>query len=72
MNNNNNIADADRTTHLKVIAVSLAASIVVIAVAIAAHTVQSSDVSARLQARGPVIKAGAAMMTTTNDATVIR
>jgi hypothetical protein len=68
---NETIPGADRATHLKIVTMSLAASIIVVAVALAAHTT-SNEASARLQARGPVIKAGAPIITTTNDTTAIR
>ncbi|HVG52092.1 MAG TPA: hypothetical protein VM867_10695 [Xanthobacteraceae bacterium] len=67
---NTNIAGADRATHLKVVGVSLAASIVVLAVTIALRTVPAD---AGLQtAHGPVIKATKTIVTTTNDTNVIR
>jgi hypothetical protein len=70
---NATIASADRATHLKIVAVSLAASIIVIAVTIAARTWPSDETSMHAQAaHGPVIKAGTPIVTTTNDATVIR
>jgi hypothetical protein len=70
--NNATISGADRATHLKVVSVSLAASIVVIAVALTAR-MPSDDTAYRVQtAHGPVIKAGKPIVTTTNDVTAIR
>jgi hypothetical protein len=70
--NNATVPGADRATHLKIVAVSLAASIVVLAVSIAARTLPSDDGSQRVQTvHGPVIKAGKPIITTNNDATAI-
>lgn len=67
---NATIAGADRATHLKVVAVSLAASIVVVAVAVAAHTWPST--AGTQVVHGPVVKATKTIVTTTNDTQVIR
>lgn len=68
--NNATMPRADRATHLKVVAVSLAASIAVLAVTVALRTVPSDTVQA---AHGPVIKATKSVVTTSNDlATTIR
>jgi hypothetical protein len=72
--NNATISDADGATHLKVVAVSLMASIIVLAVTLAAR-MPSDDISVRTQAQiahGPVIKAGKPIVSTTNDTTAIR
>ena len=67
---NANIAGADRATHLKVVGVSLAASILVLGVSISLRTVPA-DVGLQT-AHGPVIKATKTIVTTTNDTSVIR
>ena len=60
---NANITGADRATYLKVVGVSLAASILVLAVSIALRTVPSDAGSQT--AHGPVIKASKTIVTTT-------
>lgn len=59
--NNSSLRSADGATHLKIIAVALVAGIMVIGVGIAARTnldLSTADGSARLEAKGPIIKAG--------------
>ncbi|HYS48876.1 MAG TPA: hypothetical protein VEM36_08900 [Xanthobacteraceae bacterium] len=48
---------ADRRTHVKIVVVALVGAILVVATGIAAHVSSSGEV-ARLQADGPVLKAG--------------
>jgi len=67
--NNATIPHADRATHLKIVAVALAASIVVLAVAVAGRTMSSETVHT---AHGPVIKATKTVITTSNDVTTVR
>ena len=55
--NNSSLFGADRLTHLKIVAVSLVAGIVVVAVGIAARPTVP-DMSTRLEARAPVLKPG--------------
>lgn len=54
---NHSLVTADRTTHLKIVAVSLVAAIAVVLVGITAR-VTDTGASANLQAHGPVLKAG--------------
>jgi hypothetical protein len=54
--NNYTIATADRLTHLKIVVVSLIAGIIVVGVGIAARP-ELPDMSTRLEARAPVLKA---------------
>jgi hypothetical protein len=68
--NNSSLYAADRVTHLKIVALALVASIVVLVVGIAAHTT-SFDTS-RIQASGPAIKASKPIAITHGDTTVIR
>jgi len=56
--NNFTIFTANRTTHVKIVVVSLFASIVVLMVGIAAHHSRTTDSTARIQTAGPVVKAG--------------
>ena len=67
--NNSSLYTADRTTHLKIVALSLVASIAVLIVMIAART--SFD-TGRIEASGPAIKAGKPIAITHGDITVIR
>jgi hypothetical protein len=68
--NNSSLYTADRTTHLKIVALSLLASIVVLVVGITAHT--TSFDTARIQAAGPAVKAGKPVAITHDDTTAIR
>ena len=59
--NNSSLRSADGATHVKIVAVALIAGMMVIGVGIAARTnrdLSTADGSARLEAKGPVIKAG--------------
>jgi hypothetical protein len=67
--NNATIPHADRATHLKIVAVALVASIVVVAVTVAARTMSPETLRT---AHGPVIKATKTVVTTSNDVTTIR
>jgi hypothetical protein len=66
---NTSLATADRLTHLKIVVVSLVASILVVALAIAARP-PSAD--SNLQASGPVIKANKLMTVTGHEHSSIR
>jgi hypothetical protein len=68
--NNSSLYTADRTTHLKIVALSLLASIVVLVVGITAHT--TSFDTTRIQASGPAVKAGKPVAITHGDTTAIR
>jgi hypothetical protein len=71
--NNSTIFTADRTTHLKIVVVSLVASIAVLIVGIAAHTTTSSETAARqVQTAGPAVKAGKPLAITKSDSSAIR
>ena len=69
--NNSTILTADRTTHLKIVVVSLLASILVAGVGIAARTTVS-DTTARIQTAGPAVKAGKPMTVTNNSNLQVR
>jgi Na+-transporting NADH:ubiquinone oxidoreductase subunit NqrC len=66
---NTSLATADRITHLKIVVVSLVASIIVITVAIAARPM---SVDTRQQASGPVIKANKLIAVTGRESSTIR
>jgi len=66
---NSMISTADRTTHLKIVAVSLVASIVVLLVGMTARNAVVTDTSSRIQIAGP---AGKPMAMSHSDTTVIR
>lgn len=70
--NNSTIFTADRTTHLKIVVVSLVASILVIIVGIAARTTTTADTTARIQTAGPAVKAGKPIAITNSDTSAIR
>lgn len=69
---NSTILTADRTTHLKVVVISVVASIVVLVIGIAAHTPAASDATARMQAVGPAVKAGKPMTVTQGSMSAVR
>jgi hypothetical protein len=69
---NSTIAAADRTTHAKIGAIALAASIAVVLVGMAARTPFPGDTDGRIQAVGPVMKAGKPAAISRSDVTAIR
>jgi hypothetical protein len=69
--NNSTIFTADRTTHLKIVVVSLVASILVIGIGIAART-GTPDNTARIQTAGPALKAGKPIAVTNSGTTAVR
>ena len=69
---NSSLFTADRTTHLKVVVVSLIASIIVVAVAVTAHTTRVESTSVRVLADGPAIKAQKLLTVTSSDTSAIR
>ena len=68
---NHSLVTADRTTHLKIVAVSLVAAIAVILVGVTAR-ISDTGTSAKLEASGPVLKAGKPATVTSRDATAIQ
>jgi hypothetical protein len=62
---------ANRTTHLKVVMVSLIASIVIV-VGVTAARPSLPDMSTQLEARAPVLKAGQPMIWTSSEKVTIR
>ncbi len=71
--NNATIFTADRTTHLKIVVISLVLSIAVLLVGISTHIAASdtSDDSARIAA-GPPLKAGKPIALTNSGMTAVR
>lgn len=68
---NHSLVTADRTTHLKIVAVSLVAAIAVILVGVTAR-ITDTGASAKLEANGPVLKAGKPATVTVRDGTQIQ
>lgn len=70
--NNSTIFTADRTTHVKIVAVSLVASIAVMLVAVTARNTTAVDTAARFQIAGPAVKAGKPIAVSHSDMTAVR
>jgi hypothetical protein len=68
--NNSTILTADRTTHLKIVVISLVASIAVMVVGITSHVASSNDTTHI--ASGPPIKAGKPIAITNSGMTTVR
>jgi hypothetical protein len=69
---NHSLVTADRSTHLKIVAVSLVAAIAVILVGVTARITDAGNASANLQAHGPVVKAGKPAAVTVRDGNSIQ
>jgi hypothetical protein len=69
--NNSSIFTADRSTHLKIVVISLIASIAVVIVGISARTT-APDPTARIQTAGPAVKAGKPTAITRSDSSTVR
>ncbi len=67
--NNASFFTADRTTHLKIVVVALATSIMVMGFAIATRTGLSDFATARIET-GPPVKAGKVIFTSTETPVV--
>ena len=70
--NNSTIFTADRTTHVKIVVVSLVASIAILVVGITARNTTAADTTARIQTAGPAVKAGKPIAITHSDTSAIR
>ena len=68
--NNSTLPAADRTTHAKIVAISLAASVAVGLVGTMARS--PADTNARIQAAGPAVKAGKPVAVSHNGMIVTR
>jgi predicted metal-dependent phosphoesterase TrpH len=69
---NHSLLSADRNTHLKIVAVALAAAIGVVAVGITAHVTGTGIATARIDATVPILKAGQPAVYTRSDNSTIR
>lgn len=72
MSNNASFETADRGTHVKIVVVSLIASIAVLAVGITARSNWADDPMVKVQAKGPPIKAGQPVIVTDTGSSVVR
>jgi hypothetical protein len=70
--NNSTIFAADRTTHVKIVAIALVASVAVLLVGMTARTTPTTDTNARIQVAGPAVKAGKPVAVSHSDTTAIR
>ena len=68
---NSSMHTADGLTHLKIVVLSLVFGIVIVGIGIAAHPTLP-DMSTRLEARAPVLKAGKPVIWTQSDQVTIR
>lgn len=69
---NSSIVGADRTTHVKIVAISLAASAAVLLVGMTARNTPAADTAARIQVAGPAVKVGKPVAISHSDMIVIR
>jgi hypothetical protein len=70
--NNATFFAADRTTHLKVVAISLVASIAVILIAMVTRLTSTEGVRVAGDLRGVAVKAGRPYLTSRNGSAVFR
>ena len=69
---NHSLVTADRTTHLKIVAVSLVAAIAVILVGVTARVTDTGTASAKIESHGPVLQAGKPATITSRDGSSIQ
>jgi len=69
---NASLRTADQTTHLKIVVLSLIASVAVMVVGISARAVPDDTATARVQTSGPVVKAGKPIAFSHTGTTAIR
>ena len=69
---NHSLVTADRTTHMKIVAVSLIAAIAVILVGVTARISDTGNTSAKVETQGPVVKAGKPATITARDGNTIQ
>lgn len=69
--NDTTLHTADRTTHLKIVGVSLAAAFVVVCIGLAARPT-ALDMSTQLEARAPVLKPAQKVIWSGSETTTIR
>jgi hypothetical protein len=70
--NNSTIFAADRATHVKIVAISLAASLAVLLVGMTARNPTAVDATARIQVAGPAVKVGKPVAVSHSDMIVVR
>jgi hypothetical protein len=71
--NNSTIFAADRNTHVKIVAISVVASIAVFLVGMTArNTTAADDSTARIHTAGPAVKAGKPIAVSHIETTAIR
>lgn len=68
---NHSLVTADRTTHLKIVAVSLVAAIAVILVGVTAR-ISDNGTTAKYEANGPVLKAGKPAAVTAREGVTVQ
>jgi hypothetical protein len=69
---NSSLFTCDRSTHLKIVVVSLVAAIVVALVGINARVSETSNLVAGAKTRGTVVKAGKPAVYSTRDDSTVR
>jgi hypothetical protein len=69
---NHSLVTADRTTHMKIVAVSLIAAIAVILVGITARITDADTTTARLETHGPIVKANKPSTITAREGVAVR
>jgi hypothetical protein len=69
---NASLKTADQTTHLKIVVVSLIASVAVMVVCITARPLPQDVTTARAQTTDPVVKAGKPVAISNSGVTIIR
>jgi hypothetical protein len=69
---NSTIVGADRATHLKIVAIALAASAAVLLVGMTARNTTATDSATRIQVAGPAVKVGKPVAVSHSDTIVVR
>ena len=69
--NNTSMHTAGRSTHLKIVGVSLVAAVAVVSIGIAAGR-KAPDMGAQLEARAPMLKAGQPAIWSGSETSTIR
>ena len=69
---NHSLVTADRSTHFKIAAVAVLATLVVVAVGFRARSVDAGTNTARIETTSPVVKAGKPASYTSRDGAEIR